>query len=143
MELEVYAERHGNRNVEEKVIDEEIVTILQNNIKTVVEIGCGDGALAFTALRDFSCINKYFAFDPSKTRVNRLKGLCSADVKHQRIVPSSDLRDFSQNIKGLPDMVISEQVIEHVEDEKSFLKNIFEIKCYFFEYFNGSKNQDV
>ena len=37
MELEVYAERHGNRNFEEKIIDEEIVTILQNNIETVVE----------------------------------------------------------------------------------------------------------
>lgn len=127
MELEVYAERHGNRNFEEKVIDEEIVTVLQNNIKTVVEVGCGDGALAFTALRDFSCIKKYFAFDPSKTRINRLKGLCSADIKNQRIVSSSDLKALSKKIKGLPDMVISEQVIEHVEDEESFLKNIFDV----------------
>lgn len=127
MELEIYAEKHTNRNYQEKVIDEEIVTIFRNNIKTVVEIGCGDGALAYTALKDFPSINQYFAFDPSDIRVERLRNLCSGEIERQRLTPSSDLDVISKEIKGLPDVLISEQVIEHVEDEKSFLKSILEL----------------
>jgi 2-polyprenyl-3-methyl-5-hydroxy-6-metoxy-1,4-benzoquinol methylase len=124
MEIENYAKKHRNRTYVEKIIDEEIITLLENGANTVVEIGCGDGALAYTMLRDFECVSDFYAYDISDLRLTRLSEICSDHLNSQRLRFYSDFDELKSAMTTSADLVVSEQVIEHVDGEEEFLRNI-------------------
>lgn len=127
MEIENYAEGYKNRTYLEKIVDDEIVTLLNNGFSRIVEIGCGDGALAFATLRDFKSISRFHAFDISETRIKRISSICSQYLASGKLKVFTDFNKLKSDIKGSVDLVVSEQVIEHVEGEDDFLRNILSL----------------
>ena len=126
MDLNVYAKKHKNRSYVEKIIDEELVLLLENSPSRILEVGCGDGALAFRALKDFSKIKKYIAFDPSSERTRRAAEICQAHLKEDRLQLVNKLPS-NMSDEEKPELVVSEQVIEHVENEQEFIESLFEV----------------
>ncbi len=126
MDIEAYAENNKNRIYTEKVLDEELSLLMDNRVQTVVEFGCGDGGLASRVLSDYSYIRSYIAHDISTTRLNRVREICLEHVESGKLILEGDVSAIANQVPS-PDLIVSEQVIEHVLDERSFLENILNI----------------
>lgn len=121
MDLEEYAKNYQNSP---KKIDIEIKTLLDNSPLKICEIGCGDGGLALEIFNTFKDLKKYIAFDPSESRLARLKVLGAEHIEAGRLDVVSDIASLKFQPGEEPDLFISEQVIEHVIDDFQFLKDI-------------------
>jgi 2-polyprenyl-3-methyl-5-hydroxy-6-metoxy-1,4-benzoquinol methylase len=102
-----------------------IENILQNNdVDTLVDLGCGDGALLYAIFRKgyLNKINSVIAIDISEGRLRNAKKI---DRRILGIVADvSDCGAF-KNIKA--DFVISSQVIEHLRDDGEFIHKVSSI----------------
>ena len=94
------------------------------NPKSLVDFGCGDGAILFDLQRKglLKGVKNIIVVDLSKQRLERVKNyitnvetICS-DVTNVKQLPDSRL-----------DLVICTQVIEHVEDDKRLLNEIYRV----------------
>jgi ubiquinone/menaquinone biosynthesis C-methylase UbiE len=108
---------------------EEHLTTKKNNIENLIDLGAGDGVLLL-ALNNKGLLKniKSTAVDLSSERCERLKKYSEIDVICSDVTNIPEINNCSM------DMVISTQVIEHVEEEK-FLNEVYRIlrkngKCY-------------
>jgi len=116
--------------------EEEIPALLEdhlstkkNKIENLIDLGAGDGVLLL-ALKNKGLLKniKSTAVDLSSERCERLKKYSEIDVICSDVTNIPEIHNFSM------DMVISTQVIEHVEEEK-FLNEVYRIlkkngNCY-------------
>lgn len=91
----------------------------KENIKNILDVGCGDGSLIYALKEnDYLKSKKIVAIDLSKSRVNLVKNI------DKRIIANVDSAETLETIKDKSiDLLISTQVIEHVDDKK-MLKSI-------------------
>lgn len=114
-----------NREYSEKFIQpiknpklpNEIKNILEKEkIKSMIDLGCGDGAIVEAVKKEFPRIS-IFGVDISSRRINRLK---EKFPKEKFFI--SDV--CNTKLKERFDFVYTSQVIEHVEDDKKMVKEI-------------------
>jgi 2-polyprenyl-3-methyl-5-hydroxy-6-metoxy-1,4-benzoquinol methylase len=124
MDIEEYARRH--RHFWDNVsIPSELKFILDNNynIKTLIDIGCGDGALLYK-LKSLGYLDKVevWAVDASETRLNSVKQISAGIVTVQ---------DDAQFLANVPDsyfdLIVTTQVIEHVDSDLDMIRSISRI----------------
>ena len=115
-----YAEKESVRRIYEqrflffwKIIRREI---LKKGKITFLDYGCGDGYWSSVFSRFLSC--EVTGVDYNPLRLQRAKAI----VKNAKFI-ETDLRERNEHI-GRFDIVFCSQVIEHIEDDVSFLKNI-------------------
>lgn len=129
MDIDEYAMRHLNRDVDEKILDSQLEVLFENNPKFVLEIGCGDGALALAVLERFRFVEKYYACDISAKRLERLRDFAVERGLLDRLILLQDIEELPKTEKIPFDLIVSEQVIEHVDDEDRFLEAIASISA--------------
>ena len=94
------------------------------SIRSMADLGSGDGALLFALLRKglLDNITKVIAVDASEERLNIVRKVSdkisriNADVSRLKMLDNMSL-----------DLVISNQVIEHIPDEDRFIKEVHRI----------------
>jgi len=125
MDIDQYSTEHPNRDVQEKILDDELLTLFRNKPLNILEIGCGDGGLALAVLKKFNFVKSYYAYDISQIRLDRLNNTGESYVQSGQLITISNLSEINfENFPGF-DLIVSEQVIEHVVDELAFLKDIY------------------
>lgn len=88
---------------------------LPSNFKTVLDCGCGDGSRLFSLLNSPKFKNKkIYAIDLSKSRISLIKKYFGKLV----ISNVDNAEQLSSITDKSIDIFISEQVIEHVDDQK-------------------------
>lgn len=94
------------------------------NIKNFADLGCGDGSILYSLLKRgyLNNLKKIIAIDISKERIKNVQKLDS-----RILCFVSDACDLSilKNIKL--DFIISNQVIEHISDDKKFIDEVYKI----------------
>jgi len=94
------------------------------NPKSLADFGCGDGAILFDLQQRglLNKVNNIIAIDLSEVRLERVR-------KH--IINAKTICSDVCNVKELKDnqlhLVICTQVIEHVEDDKKLLNEIYRV----------------
>ena len=92
-----------------------LLNILQNNsFATILDCGCGDGSLLFGIKeKGLALASRIYAIDLSKNRISLVKKISPKIVAHV------DSAETLKSIKtGSIELLISTQVIEHVNDRK-------------------------
>jgi ubiquinone/menaquinone biosynthesis C-methylase UbiE len=94
------------------------------NIKTLADCGCGDGAIlyALNKRRMLDSLEKIVAIDLSKERIDNVS---KVNPKISAIV--ADVCDLHALNDGEVDLIISNQIIEHVSDDDSCAKEMARI----------------
>ena len=84
----------------------------QNNFSTILDAGCGDGALIYSIIRQKLAKNgKITAIDLSKNRIKLVKKISS------KIIAKVDSAETLKTVKPQSvELLITTQVIEHVND---------------------------
>ncbi len=93
--------------------------ILSENIKKIIDLGCGDGALIYAIKKEFPYI-KITGVDISPRRINGLKKKFPKNNFYVMDVCST-------KIKEKFDFAHSSQVIEHVTSDKEMIKEILKL----------------
>ena len=121
MDIENYA-KQGSQFYSD-IIPLELKKILDNNqIKTILDVGCGDGSLIY-ALKGNSYLENrnILALDLSESRVNLVKNI------DKRVAANVDSAETLETVQDKSiDLLISTQVIEHVDDTK-MLESIYRV----------------
>ena len=108
------------QGVENPVVPKKISKILvKNKVKTFIDLGCGDGALIYATKKEFPAI-KIVGVDISPRRIGGLKKNLPSEKFYVRDVCDTKL-------KGGFDFVHSGQVIEHVEDDKKMVDEMYRL----------------
>lgn len=114
-----------NREYSEKFIQplntpnlpKEIKDIIKNEkIKSIIDLGCGDGAFVIAVKKEFPHI-KITGIDISNRRIDGLRKKFPKDNFYARDVCNT-------RIKKKFDLVYSSQVIEHVENDQEMVKEM-------------------
>jgi 2-polyprenyl-3-methyl-5-hydroxy-6-metoxy-1,4-benzoquinol methylase len=90
----------------------------------VIDVGCGDGSLLYSLqkLGYLDHFNEIWAVDLSENRLSSVK-IISEEIK--------TVQDNAQYLTNIPDnhfdLVISTQVIEHVNDDGEMIKSLSRI----------------
>lgn len=118
-----YSEKYKQRIANPTVPRVLRVLINRKNVKNILDLGCGDGAIITSIKRDYN-EKKIWGVDISPKRINRLKEkfnnfdgcffLCK-DV-------------CNTGLKKKFDILICTQVIEHVDDDKKLVKEIYRLE---------------
>ena len=92
--------------------------------KSLADFGCGDGAILFGLQRKglLNRANSVIAIDLSETRLERVK----KNIANVETI-CSDVCDVKQLKDNQLDLVICSQVIEHVDDDKKLLDEIYRV----------------
>ena len=93
----------------------------KNNIKNLADLGSGDGAILYSLLKRgcLDKVEKVVAVDISRSRIEKVRKISSkilcvvADVCKLDMLPNASL-----------DLIISNQVIEHVRDENNLIEGV-------------------
>ena len=112
---ENYVQKINNPVVPKKIRD----ILIKNKVKTFIDLGCGDGALIYAIKKEFPAI-KIVGVDISPRRINGLKKNLPNEKFYVRDVCDTKLKD------GF-DFVHSGQVIEHVEDDKKMVDEMYRL----------------
>lgn len=102
----------------------EILLKSYNKTFSIIDLGCGDGRILYALYNKGLLKNAYriVGVDISKIRISRLKEFCPFA---EGIV--ADVCDLKQIPDNSFDIVISSQVIEHVQDDTKMLKEVYRI----------------
>jgi len=122
-ELDRYSKRHIHYYTEE--IPALIEEIFKNNkIKNVGDLGSGDGAILYALLKKgyLEDIQSIVAVDISNERISRVKEI-SGKIRAIAV----DICDLHMIDSMTLDLVMSSQVIEHVQDEKRLLDEAYRV----------------
>ncbi len=124
MEIEQYAQKH-HHYWSTSFDNKELQSVLNTKRFTrVIDVGCGDGILLYhlNCLEYLKSVEEFWAVDLSETRLDsvsrisdRIK-IMQADAQHLIGVPDSYF-----------DLVISTQVIEHVQNDSEMLLSLSRI----------------
>lgn len=108
------------QHIENLTLDKNIKRIIEKEkIKSVIDLGCGDGIFIRSLKKEFSHI-KVVGIDISPRRINGLKNIFPKE--------SFFVRDVCDTkIKNHFDLVYSSQVIEHVSDDKKMIKEMYKL----------------
>ncbi|MBN1676798.1 MAG: class I SAM-dependent methyltransferase [Kiritimatiellae bacterium] len=121
MDIEAYARKHVHY-WDATVRRPALRFLLENNsFRNIIDVGCGDGALLF-ALKESGLLQGFeevWAVDISDVRLDQVR----------RVAPDIRvLHDNAQELGQVPsdhfDLVISSQVIEHVEDDSAMIRTL-------------------
>jgi len=124
MDIEQYAIRHIHYR-DDSFKNRELKLLLDNGgFRNLIDVGCGDGTLLYQLnhagyLQNMDAI---WAVDLSKQRLQNVKGIFNA---------INAIQSNAQYLEEVPsayfDIVISTQVIEHVEDDFEMLNSLYRI----------------
>lgn len=118
-----YLENTGNWNVEDSEWKADMVFDLyrKNNLqpKTIVEVGCGAGAILETLQQKDTGLKKLDGFDISPQAIT-----LAQTRKNSKL--SFHVGDFLQQDFPLPDLLLMMDVMEHVEDYYQFMRTLRE-----------------
>lgn len=110
---------HGIR---EFTLTERIIRRITNKeINRIADIGCGDGHLIQTIIKERNNVSEIYGIDMSKIRLNRVKSISKkikivkADVTH---LPFED---------NFFDVVICSEVLEHVKNYEKAIKELLRV----------------
>lgn len=121
MDIEEYAKHvHFHQTI---VPDWVCDHLKQNTNLSLIDLGCGDGAILAELTRTGLLKNHSpVAIDASQTRISRVKELLpNIDSQIGDVTCLSGMRD------GIFDYVMSHQVIEHVNDDQEMLNEAYRI----------------
>lgn len=154
MDIEEYAEKHRHY-LTASFSNTELKSLLEaGRFKRIIDVGCGDGTLLhqLNSLGYFGEIEQLWGVDLSESRLKNV-----AQISDKITVFQAD----AQYLEGVPDsffdLVISTQVIEHVQDDVQMLKSLYRIaqpegviyvdtilrKPYGFYFYRNSKGDFV
>lgn len=119
-EFDYFEKRIGAAEHEERRVREVIISQVPKNVKTVLDIGCGSG---WVAKEFFQRNKKVISLDISKSNPQKVKQLYPSQ-SHFQVVADSFKLPFEPNSI---DCVIASEIIEHVVDPKSFLKELLRV----------------
>lgn len=118
--FDYFEERVGAALHEERRVREIIISQVTNNIKTILDVGCGAGWVAAEFLQ--KNIN-VISLDISKVNPHKVKQLYPLQ-NHFPIVSDSFKLPFASNSINC---VIASEIIEHVVDPKNFVTELFRV----------------
>ncbi len=123
MDIEEYAEKHRHFWHSAQV-PAELKFILDNNsFKALIDIGCGDGTLLYR-LKSLGYLERMdvWAVDSSENRLDSVRKISNGIVAVQ---------DDAQMLEKVPDssfdLIVSTQVIEHVNSDEDMMRSISRI----------------
>lgn len=97
--------------------------VIENNkgAKVIADLGCGDGSILYALNKKglLESFDKVYAVDLSEERINKVKQI---DGKIDAFV--SDVCDLNKFQSGQIDIIISNQIIEHVTDPELLIKEM-------------------
>jgi len=111
-----FSEKYHQKNLGETEIPK-MINYLIPDAKNIIDLGCGDGALISAVNKRFPN-KKIIGVDISPRRINLLKERFPSQKFVCTDICNTNLKDESFN------MVVSTQVIEHVEDDKKMIDEI-------------------
>lgn len=118
-----YLANTGNWNVEDSVWKANLVFDLYQknrlNPKTIVEVGCGAGAILETLQKKDAGILKLDGFDISPQAIVLAKPRSNTNLKFHQV-------DFLKADFPVPDLLLMMDVMEHVEDFYQFMRTLSE-----------------
>ncbi len=124
MQIEEYATKHPHYWSGDFTNPELDFLLKNNSFQNVIDIGCGDGSLLYSLqkLGYLDHFNEIWAVDLSENRLSSVK-MISEKIK--------TVQDNAQCLTNIPDnhfdLVISTQVIEHVNDDGEMIKSLSRI----------------
>ncbi|AFH48970.1 SAM-dependent methyltransferase [Ignavibacterium album JCM 16511] len=119
-EFDYFENRIGAAEHEERRVREVILSQVDKNVKTILDVGCGSGWVA----KEFLKKNiKVISLDISKSNPQKVKELYPSQNHYQIVADSFKLPFHSNSI----DCVIASEIIEHVVEPKLFLKELFRV----------------
>ena len=98
----------------------EIILPILKKSKKIVDLGCGDGGIVSSLINSFKS-KEIVGIDISPRRIGSLKKKFPGRKFHCEDICKTSLK------KNLFDIVISTQAIEHVEDDKELIEEIYRI----------------
>ena len=114
--------------------------IQENNVKTIIEFGCGDG----NQLSSFN-FSTYIGLDISKTAVQICQKKFKGDTN--KIFQIYDFEHFDDNIfSGKLDVSLSLDVIYHIIDDRAFeiyMRHLFSIPNRYVVIYSTNFNSDL
>ncbi len=112
---ESYIQKVENPTVPKKIKK----ILLKNKVRNLIDLGCGDGAFIHAVKKEFSAVN-VAGVDISPRRINGLKKRFLKEKLYIGDVCNTGLKDKF-------DFVHSSQVIEHVEDDKKMVSEMYRL----------------
>jgi len=115
MELDKYSRRYIHYYTDQ--IPTTIENIFNNrNIRNIADLGSGDGSILYSLFKKgyLDNMQKVIAIDISKERINKVK-----KISDRILCIVADVCKLCLNDNVNLDLVISNQVVEHVQDEKA------------------------
>ena len=120
VEFDYFEKRKGATAHDEKRVREYIISKIPKDIKSILDVGCGNGWVA----KEFLPKRKQvYSLDISVTNPSKATKLYP-DEKHFGITADSFHLPFNDNTV---DCVIASEIIEHVFDPAEFVKELFRV----------------
>ena len=120
VEFDYFEKRKGATAHDEKRVREYIISKIPKDIKSILDVGCGNGWVA----KEFLPKGKQvYSLDISVTNPSKATKLYP-DEKHFGITADSFYLPFNDNTF---DCVIASEIIEHVYDPAEFVKELFRV----------------
>ena len=120
VEFDYFEKRKGATAHDEKRVREYIISKIPKDIKSILDVGCGNGWVA----KEFLPKGKQvYSLDISVTNPSKATKLYP-DEKHFGITADSFHLPFNDNTV---DCVIASEIIEHVFDPAEFVKELFRV----------------
>lgn len=95
--------------------------VRKRDIIALADVGCGDGFLLYSILKERKGIKRVYGIDFSKTRLNRVSGI------------SKKIKTVKADATSLPfendffDVVICSEVLEHIKDYKNVVRELLRV----------------
>jgi ubiquinone/menaquinone biosynthesis C-methylase UbiE len=120
IEFDYFEERKGATAHDERRVREYIISKIQKNVNSILDVGCGNGWIAKEFLPKGKTV---VSLDISVTNPSIVKKLYS-NPKHFAVAADSFYLPFNDNSF---DCVVASEIIEHVVDPAGFIKELFRV----------------
>jgi ubiquinone/menaquinone biosynthesis C-methylase UbiE len=120
IEFDYFEERKGATVHDERRVREYIISKIQKNVNSILDVGCGNGWIAKEFLPKGKIV---VSLDISVTNPSIVKKLYS-NPKHFAVAADSFYLPFNDNSF---DCVVASEIIEHVVDPAGFIKELFRV----------------